>query len=78
MEIGIRVEAENIRTGERRHTNSCYFTMVAVNEAGKPIAVPELVIDSDMKARRKRAAEERRALRQEFEARFEKAKAGVE
>lgn len=78
MEIGIRVEAENIRTGERRHTNSCYFTMVAVNEAGQPIAVPELVIDSDMKARRKRAAQERRALRQEFEARFEKAKAGVE
>lgn len=52
--------------------------MVAVDEAGKPIAVPELVIDTEMKARRKRAAEERRALRREFEARFEKAKAGVE
>ncbi|MBW8285139.1 MAG: acyl-CoA thioesterase, partial [Rhizobium sp.] len=36
MEIGIRVEAEDIRSGERRHTNSCYFTMVAVDEAGKP------------------------------------------
>jgi acyl-CoA hydrolase len=78
MEIGIRVEAENIRTGARRHTNSCYFTMVAVDEAGKPITVPELSVDSEMKARRKRAAEERRALRQEFEARFERVKAGVE
>ena len=78
MEIGIRVEAENIRTGARRHTNSCYFTMVAVDEAGKPITVPELSVDTEVKARRKRAAEERRALRQEFEARFERVKAGVE
>ena len=31
MEIGIRVEAENIRSGTRRHTNSCYFTMIAVD-----------------------------------------------
>ncbi|WP_427858290.1 acyl-CoA thioesterase [Ensifer adhaerens] len=40
MEVGIRVEAENIRTGERRHTNSCYFTMVAVDAEGHPTAVP--------------------------------------
>ncbi|MBW8447989.1 MAG: acyl-CoA thioesterase [Arenimonas sp.] len=78
MEIGIRVEAEDIRSGERRHTNSCYFTMVAVDEAGKPTAVPALKVDTEAKARRKRAAEERRALRQEFEARFEKVKAGAE
>lgn len=76
MEIGIRVEAENIRTGERRHTNSCYFTMVAVDEAGKPIAVPELSVETEVKARRKRAAEERRALRREFEARFRELKEG--
>ncbi len=35
MEVGIRVEAENIRSGARRHTNSCYFTMVAVDEEGR-------------------------------------------
>ena len=40
MEVGIRVEAENIRSGQRRHTNSCYFTMVAVDEAGRPVRVP--------------------------------------
>ncbi|MGG7519182.1 acyl-CoA thioesterase [Allorhizobium undicola] len=69
MEIGIRVEAEDIRTGARRHTNSCYFTMVAVDEAGKPIAVPELILDTAAKQRRAQAAQARRALRQEIEAR---------
>jgi acyl-CoA hydrolase len=78
MEIGIKVVAESLTEKDSRHTNSCYFTMVAVDEAGKPTTVPELVIDTEMKARRKRAAEERRALRREFEARFEKAKAGAE
>lgn len=74
MEIGIRVEAENIRSGERRHTNSCYFTMVAVNSEGKPITVPELKMDTDTKKRRQRAAEQRRELRREFEARFHQAR----
>ncbi|MBO3758634.1 acyl-CoA thioesterase [Ciceribacter sp. L1K23] len=74
MEIGIRVEAENIRTGERRHTNSCYFTMVAVDEAGRPTAVPELVLDGDEKRRRAREAELRRELRREVEARFREVK----
>ena len=78
MEIGIRVEAENIRTGERRHTNSCYFTMVAVDADGKPTAVPALVLDSAVKQRRAKAAEGRRALRQEFEARFRELKEGGE
>jgi acyl-CoA hydrolase len=71
MEIGVRVEAEDIRSGERRHTNSCYFTMVAVDAAGKPTAVPPLVIDTPVKARRQKAAGDRRTLRHEFEARFQ-------
>ncbi|MCM2291649.1 acyl-CoA thioesterase [Allorhizobium sp. BGMRC 0089] len=70
MEIGIRVEAENIRTGERRHTNSCYFTMVAVDEHGKPTEVPTLALDTPTKIRRERAARDRRTLRHEFEKRF--------
>ncbi|MDQ0455453.1 acyl-CoA thioesterase [Rhizobium paknamense] len=69
MEIGIRVEAENIRTGERRHTNSCYFTMVAVDEQGKPIAVPPLALDTETKRRREQAAKARRELRHEIETR---------
>jgi acyl-CoA hydrolase len=78
MEIGIRVEAEDIRTGNRRHTNSCYFTMVAVDEDGKPIAVPPLDPDTPVKRRREKAAIDRRALRREFEARFEEVNAGPE
>ena len=74
MEIGIRVEAENIRSGERRHTNSCYFTMVAVDASGKPTTVPKLSLDTETKQRRARQAEERRALRQEFEARLHELK----
>lgn len=43
LEVGIRVETENIQDGTRRHTNSCYFTMVAVDDAGRPVPVPPLV-----------------------------------
>ncbi|MDT0684245.1 acyl-CoA thioesterase [Roseicyclus sp. F158] len=75
MEIGIRVEAENIREGTRRHTNSCYFTMVAVNELGRPIEVPALKVESENDDRRWRAANVRQSLRKEFAARMEKAKA---
>lgn len=42
MEVGIRVVAENIRTQSERHTNSCYFTMVAMGDNGKPVIVPPL------------------------------------
>jgi len=42
MEVGIRVVTEDIRSKQVRHTNSCYFTMVAVDESGKPAAVPSL------------------------------------
>ena len=42
MEIGIKVLAENIRTQEVRHVNSCFFTMVAVGEDKQPVPVPPL------------------------------------
>lgn len=66
MEIGIRVEAENITRGTRRHTNSCYFTMVAVDDAGRPAEVPRLVPATEVEAQRWKAAEIRKALRREF------------
>ena len=61
MEIGIRVEAQNIRTGEVRHTNSCYFTMVAV-EDGKPVPVPPLEITTERQRCRYEKAKKRKAL----------------
>lgn len=67
MEIGIRVEAEDIRSGRSRHTNSCYFTMVAVDEQGKPVAVPELKVLDAVEERRQRAAAKRKELRKQFE-----------
>ncbi|MER2510012.1 MAG: acyl-CoA thioesterase [Amaricoccus sp.] len=78
MEIGIRVEAEDIRTGVVRHTNSCYFTMVAVDDTGKPAEIPELKILNVVEDRRNRAAELRRRLRREVAAEMERATGGGE
>ena len=47
MEIGIKVIAENIRSQEVRHVNSCFFTMVAVDDHGKAAAVPPLQPQTD-------------------------------
>lgn len=66
MEVGIRVEAEDIRSGTKRHTNSCYFTMVAVDDAGKPVTVPELKVLDEHEDRRQRAAQIRKDLRKRF------------
>lgn len=74
MEIGIRVEAENIRTGVVRHTNSCYFTMVAVDDFGNPTEIPGLRILSNVDLRRFQAAELRRKLRRDFAAQLDAAK----
>lgn len=63
MEVGIRVEAENLRTGLRRHTNTCYFTMVALDDDSKPAAVPPLLLDNDEDRQRHAAAEQRRDQR---------------
>jgi acyl-CoA hydrolase len=63
MEIGVRVEAENPRTGERRHTNSAYFTMVAIDEEGRPAAVPALVAETDEERAREADAQVRRRNR---------------
>ncbi|MCR8548413.1 acyl-CoA thioesterase [Salipiger sp. P9] len=76
MEIGIRVEAEDIRKGTRRHTNSCYFTMVAVDEDGKPAEVPELRILTETEAKRNRAATVRRDLRRRFSEELKQAAKG--
>ncbi len=65
MDVGVRVEAEDLRTGRKTHTNSCYFTMVALDGDGRPAAVPGLILETDEDRRRcdgatKRAAERRR------------------
>jgi len=66
MEIGVRVTAEPVTGGEKRHTNSCYVTMVALNPEGQPCAVPKLEIRTEDEYRRHRDAEERREARLEL------------
>lgn len=63
MEIGIKVIAENIRTQLTRHVNSCFFTMVAVDDDKKPVAVPELIPRTEEELRRHHEALKRRAQR---------------
>ena len=65
MEVGVRVEAEDLQTGSRRHTNSCYLTFVAIDRNGKPIEVPRLVPETDDEIRRYEAAKARRQRRLE-------------
>ncbi|NOU43621.1 MAG: acyl-CoA thioesterase [Methyloglobulus sp.] len=65
MEIGIKVVAENLRTHEKRHTTSCYFTMVALDENGKTIEIQRLTLETEEEKRHFAAAEIRKKLRQE-------------
>jgi acyl-CoA hydrolase len=63
MEIGIKVVTENIQKRLVRHANSCYFTMVAVDENRNPIEVPPLEPATEDEARRFKQAERRREER---------------
>lgn len=63
MEVGVRVDAENPRTGESHHTASAYLTFVAIDKDRNPKAVPPLKPESDDEQRRYEAAQRRRAMR---------------
>ncbi|UPQ83466.1 acyl-CoA thioesterase [Pseudomonas knackmussii] len=70
MEIGIKVITEDIRQKTVRHTNSCFFTMVAVGEDGRPAAVPPLKPSTPDQKRRFVQAQQRRQIRRELEERY--------
>ena len=74
MEVGIKVVTENIREQVVRHANSCFFTMVAVDESGRPAGVPPLQLQTQVQKRRQHAAQLRRDLRKELGERFEQAR----
>ena len=63
MEVGVRVEAEDPRSGERRHTSTAYITMVGLDDDGKPTAIPAAVAETEAEQQRQREAELRRANR---------------
>jgi uncharacterized protein (TIGR00369 family) len=50
--VGIRVESENVKTGMIKHTNSCYFTMVAKGDDNKPMQVPVLILENEEDVKR--------------------------
>jgi len=78
MEVGIKVVTEDIRRQLVRHTNSCYFTMVAVDDQGQPTGVPPLQLRTLEERQRFEAARQRRELRQDMEKRHEAIKREIQ
>lgn len=70
IEVGIKVITEDIHKKLVRHTNSCFFTMVAIDEQGKTVEVPKLVPSTEVEKRRFANAQERRAIRTELAERY--------
>lgn len=64
MEVGVRVEAEELRTGVKTHTNTSYFLMVALDDDGRPAEVPPLVLETQEDRRRHEEARARLLSRQ--------------
>ncbi len=67
MEVGVRVEAENMLTGDVKYTSSCYLVMVALDEAGKPCPVPPVIPETPEQHRRMAAAKIRRERRRQLQ-----------
>lgn len=66
LEVGVRVSAESVHGAEPRHTNSCYVTMVAVNDEREPVEVPRLELETPVQLRRHQDAVERKKARLEL------------
>jgi acyl-CoA hydrolase len=69
MEIGVRVESEDLLTGEVRHTASAYLTFVSLDASGHPREIPQMLVETEEEIRRHRQALDRRAVRLEERAR---------
>lgn len=68
MEVGVRVETENMMTGERHHTSSAFVVVVALDDAGRPTEVPPVIAETVDEKRRMAAAKIRRAQRKVLQA----------
>lgn len=67
MEVGVRVEAENMLTGDVKYTSSCYLVMVALDNQGQPAQVPPIVPETPNDHRRMAAAKIRRKRRRQLQ-----------
>ena len=77
MEVGVKVIAEDLHTKAKRHTNSGYFTMVAVDDNGKPTAVPSLKLESEFERKLFEAGKMRKEMREEAVRRNKEITAGI-
>ena len=73
MEVGVRVDAENLLTGAVVHVSSAYLVFVSTDEKGRPVPLPAVIAESDDERRRLQAAEQRRAHRLERSAKTRRA-----
>ena len=65
MEVGVHIDAENVKTGKRRHTASAYLTFVSLDSNGKPQKVDDIIPESDDEKRRYNEGQERHMQRLE-------------
>lgn len=66
MEVGVRVECENLFTGQMRHAATAYLTFVCLDESGKPKEAPPLIVETETEQRRYREAKLRREMRKQM------------
>ncbi len=78
MVVGVRVESENITTGEKKHCNSSYFTMVAKDELGNNVPVPGLIIENKQGVRRFSRSMRRKEQAMKRRSKFKESKFKVE
>jgi uncharacterized protein (TIGR00369 family) len=78
MIVGIRVEAQNVKQGTIKHTNSSYFTMVAKGDNDKPVTVPPLILEDAEQVRRFIEAMRMKEIRQKMKEEMHDAKATVD
>lgn len=72
MEVGVRIDAENPKTGDHFHTASAYLTFVALGANGKPTPVPQVILETEEDHRRWKAGQKRRESRLLLRASLEK------
>ncbi|MCA8833025.1 acyl-CoA thioesterase [Hymenobacter pini] len=75
--VGIKVIAEDVRTGAVKHTNTCYFTMVAKDDDGKPTPVPGLELETPEDTRRFLEAIKRREFKERYSEEFDNARVAL-
>ena len=78
MEVGIRVEAQNLTSKTKYHAISCYFTMVSVNEQGSPQEVPRLELETDAEIKLFQAGQMRCDMRREIQERNQALHVGID